>query len=80
MIGGITSMAAFLLSALLVYLEVKEVVYYFLVTGGIAGLGFGLIYFPAMEIIKHWFSKNIGLAAGIATAGSGFGQFAAGKL
>ena len=39
------------------------------------GLGFGLIYLPAMDIVQVYFRRNLGLATGIAAAGSGFGQF-----
>ena len=43
--------------------------------GGMTGLGFGLMYLPAMDIVKLYFDTNLGLANGIAAAGSGFGQF-----
>ena len=39
-------------------------------------MGFGFMYLPAMTIINHWFDKNMGLATGIATAGSLVGLFA----
>ena len=38
------------------------------------------MYLPAMTIINHWFDKNMGLATGIAAAGSGVGQFALAPL
>eukprot|EP00092_Neocalanus_flemingeri_P017707 GFUD01019160.1.p1 GENE.GFUD01019160.1~~GFUD01019160.1.p1 ORF type:complete len:452 (+),score=88.21 GFUD01019160.1:104-1459(+) len=43
--------------------------------GVMTGLGFGLMYLPAMDIVKVYFDANLGLANGIAAAGSGFGQF-----
>ena len=33
------------------------------------------MYLPAMDIVEIYFDKNLGLATGIASAGSGFGQF-----
>ena len=43
--------------------------------GVVTGLGFGLMYLPAMDIIEIYFSENLGLATGLAAAGSGVGQF-----
>ena len=43
--------------------------------GVLTGLGFGLIYLPAMDIVKVYFDTNLRLANGVAAAGSGFGQF-----
>jgi len=42
--------------------------------GGLVGLGFGLMYLPAMDIVPHYFDRRLGLATGIAAAGSGVGQ------
>ena len=75
LLGAGLSTSAFLLTALFVHLELKTIIPYYLVTGGLGGLGFGFMYLPAMEIIDHWFDKNMGLATGIAAAGSGVGQF-----
>ena len=44
------------------------------------GVGFGFMYLPAMSIIDHWFDRNLGLATGIAAAGSGIGQSALAPL
>ena len=41
----------------------------------ITGLGFGLMYMPAMDIVELYFSENLGVAMGLASAGSGLGQF-----
>ena len=43
--------------------------------GIFTGIGFGLTYLPAMTVIKMYFNKHLGLACGIANAGTGFGQF-----
>lgn len=42
--------------------------------GGMVGLGFGLMYLPAMDIVPHFFLRRLGLATGLAAAGSGVGQ------
>jgi len=42
--------------------------------GLMTGLGFGFMYLPAMDIIEVYFDRNLGLATGIAAAGSGLGQ------
>ena len=39
--------------------------------GVLTGLGFGLKYLPAMDIVKVYFDSNLELANGIAAAGSG---------
>ena len=43
--------------------------------GLITGLGFGLMYLPAMDIVEHYFNRRLGLAMGVACCGSGLGQF-----
>ena len=68
-------MIAFLVTALMMYLDVTEIFLFYIITGGVAGIGFGFMYLPAMTIIDHWFDKRMGLATGIAAAGSGIGQF-----
>ena len=40
----------------------------------ITGLGFGLMYLPAMDIVQVYFNSNLGVAYGLASAGSGLGQ------
>lgn len=39
------------------------------------GLGFGLIYLPAIVSVTMYFEKKRSLATGIAVCGSGFGTF-----
>jgi len=43
--------------------------------GILTGVGFGLTYLPSMTVIKTHFRVNLGLACGVAQAGTGFGQF-----
>lgn len=40
-----------------------------------AGLGFGLIYLPAIVSVTTYFEEKRSLATGIAVCGSGFGTF-----
>ena len=49
----------------------------FLTIGLLRSIGSSLMYSPAYVILPHWFpnSKRLGLAAGIAVCGSGFGGF-----
>ena len=42
----------------------------------VAGLGFGLIYLPAVVCVGYYFETKRSLATGIAVCGSGFGAFA----
>ena len=78
--GAALTMSAFLATALMFHLQVKQIFAFYIVTGGLVGLGFGFMYLPAMSIIDFWFSRNLGLATGIAAAGSGVGQFALAPL
>lgn len=40
------------------------------------GIGFGLIYLPAVVCVGYYFETKRSLATGIAVCGSGFGTFA----
>ena len=42
----------------------------------IPGIGFGLIYLPAVVCVGYYFETKRSLATGIAVCGSGFGTFA----
>lgn len=42
----------------------------------IIGIGFGLIYLPAVVCVGYYFETKRSLATGIAVCGSGFGTFA----
>ena len=58
LLGSGLSASAFLITALMVHMEIEYLVPYYLITGGLAGLGFGLMYLPAIEIIDGWFDKG----------------------
>lgn len=50
--------------------------YTFLLFYGVCGgLGFGMIYLPAVVFVGYYFEKKRSLATGIAVCGSGFGAF-----
>lgn len=69
-IGSVIGMAAFAISTL------SDSVYMLMVTYGIiGGIGFGLIYLPAIVSVGYYFEKKRALATGIAVCGSGFGTF-----
>lgn len=44
--------------------------------GVMGGIGFGMIYLPAVVCVGYYFEKKRSLATGIAVCGSGFGTFA----
>jgi len=43
--------------------------------GVMGGIGFGMIYLPAVVAVGYYFEKRRSLATGIAVCGSGFGTF-----
>jgi len=47
----------------------------YLVTGCLAGIGFGLMYLPSVVMVGFYFDKNRAMATGIAVCGSGIGTF-----
>jgi MFS family permease len=63
-------MAAFALSTLSNSVAMLMVTY-----GIVGGIGFGLIYLPAIVSVGYYFEKKRALATGIAVCGSGFGTF-----
>ena len=73
-LGSLLSTTAFLLTSLMMHLEVTSILPYYPVTGAMAGLGLGLLYMVARAVINEWFDKRMGLATGLACAGSGVGQ------
>ena len=76
LVGTLLSMAGFAAAGLYVSLAnepIIEVLYGLI--GVLSGFGFCLMYLPAMDIIERYFKENLGLASGIASAGSGLGQF-----
>lgn len=46
-----------------------------IVYGVLGGIGFGMIYLPAVVAVGYYFEKKRSLATGIAVCGSGFGTF-----
>ncbi|KAL3095392.1 hypothetical protein niasHS_007491 [Heterodera schachtii] len=73
--GSLIASIGFLISALLPALPVL-----YLCFGVIGGLGFGLIFLPAIVIVGQYFSERRALATGIAVCGSGIGTAIFGKL
>ena len=47
----------------------------YLTVGVLTGLGFGLIYLPAIVSVSIYFEKKRAFATGIAVCGSGLGTF-----
>lgn len=43
--------------------------------GVMGGIGFGMIYLPAVVAVGYYFESKRSLATGIAVCGSGFGTF-----
>ena len=73
--GALLSTIGLSASGLIIWCGVQDILVFYFLTGALTGIGFGFMYLPAMTIIDHWFSSNMGLATGIAAAGSGVGQF-----
>lgn len=69
--GSIIGSLAFALSTLC-----QNVNQLMLVYGVMGGIGFGLIYLPAVVCVGYYFETKRSLATGIAVCGSGFGTFA----
>lgn len=68
--GSIVACTAFLLSTI-----VQDVGGLMVTFGLMGGVGFGLIYLPAIVSVNQYFSKKRALATGIAVCGSGLGAF-----
>lgn len=73
-LGSLLATAAFLLTGLMMHLGLISILPYYPVTGAMAGLGLGLLYMVARAVINEWFDRRMGLATGLACAGSGVGQ------
>ncbi|XP_034252725.1 monocarboxylate transporter 3 isoform X6 [Thrips palmi] len=69
--GSIIGCAAFVLSTFSPNIKVLMLTY-----GVMGGLGFGLIYLPAVVCVGYYFETKRSLATGIAVCGSGVGTFA----
>ena len=73
--GVLLATMGLVLSALYIQVSTASILVLYLTIGLFTGLGFGLMYLPAMDIVEHFFSRRLGLAMGLACCGSGFGQF-----
>ncbi|XP_015610387.1 monocarboxylate transporter 3 isoform X3 [Cephus cinctus] len=71
MAGSFIGAAAFVLSTFSTSVNMLMVTY-----GLMGGIGFGLIYLPAVVCVGYYFETKRSLATGIAVCGSGFGTFA----
>jgi MFS family permease len=69
--GSFLASAAFVLSTFSPNVNVLMMTY-----GVMGGIGFGMIYLPAVVCVGYYFEKKRSLATGIAVCGSGFGTFA----
>lgn len=68
MLGAVVAAAGFLTSVLVPALPVLYFTF-----GVVGGLGYGLIFLPAVVIVGQYFSERRALATGIAVCGSGIG-------
>ena len=74
--GVLLATVGLLLSAAYIHISLAPcIIVLYLTIGLLTGLGFGLMYLPAMDIVEHFFSRRLGLAMGLACCGSGLGQF-----
>ncbi|XP_076665805.1 monocarboxylate transporter 9 isoform X2 [Andrena cerasifolii] len=69
--GSFLGAAAFILSTFSTSVNMLMITY-----GVMGGIGFGLIYLPAVVCVGYYFETKRSLATGIAVCGSGFGTFA----
>ena len=68
--GAILAAAGLALS-----LAATSVIVLYFTIGILTGLGFGLIYLPAIVSVSVYFEKKRAFATGIAVCGSGLGTF-----
>ena len=78
--GSCLSSTAFIITGILLHTGFTNILLYYLITGVMSGLGLGLLYMSAKAIVNEWFDKRLGLATGLANAGSGVGQLALAPL
>ncbi|XP_048745466.2 monocarboxylate transporter 9-like [Ostrea edulis] len=69
-VGAIIAAVGFILS-----LFAPNIYYLFFSFGILSGLGFGLMYLPAIVSVSHYFESKRSFATGIAVCGSGIGTF-----
>ncbi|XP_076438572.1 monocarboxylate transporter 5-like [Babylonia areolata] len=68
--GSVIACFGFLLSTQATSIEMLIVTW-----GVIGGVGFGMIYLPAIVTVGHWFDKKRAFATGLAVCGTGVGTF-----
>ncbi|KAL5008724.1 hypothetical protein ScPMuIL_014305 [Solemya velum] len=68
MIGGCIAGLGFLLS-----MTTANTTIFLLTYGVLSGIGFGMVYIPAMVLVNSYFTKKRGIVQGIVTSGSGVG-------
>ena len=74
-LGVAVSSTGLVLAAAYIHLTTApSIVVLYLSVGLLTGLGFGLMYLPAWDIVEVYFDRRLGLATGVAAAGSGLGQ------
>ena len=62
-------------TSLAVSIFATSVEFLYVTVGIIGGIGFGLVYVPAVIVVGFYFEKKRALATGIAVCGSGIGTF-----
>ena len=73
--GVLLSSSGLLIAAAYIHLSSSPSIFVLYITVGfITGLGFGLMYLPAWDIIEIYFDKRLGFATGVAAAGAGVGE------
>ncbi|GFU52572.1 monocarboxylate transporter 13 [Nephila pilipes] len=68
--GSIVSCIAFILSTMAPTIDILMITY-----GVMGGIGFGMVFLPAVVSVGYYFSTKRALATGIAVCGSGMGAF-----
>ncbi|XP_026319089.1 monocarboxylate transporter 4-like [Hyposmocoma kahamanoa] len=71
MVGSVIATFGFLLSSFCTNVPFMMITY-----GAIGGIGFGMMYLPAVVAVGYYFDTKRSLATGIAVCGSGVGTFA----
>ncbi|VDM18638.1 unnamed protein product [Hydatigera taeniaeformis] len=75
MVGGVIATVGLLTSAFSTNVAMLTAT-----LGGIGGIGFGLIYLPAIATVGHWFKRRRPFAVGLALCGSGVGSIVGGQV
>lgn len=70
MAGGLISGIAFMIAP-----ASPNIYVFMLIYGVMGGLGFGMIYLPAIVVVGFYFDSKRAMATGISVAGSGVGTF-----